>query len=353
MNATETRRTNLIKSLRFGTEIEFTGISRDLAAKAVSSVLPGSTVRYVGGTYEKWAVVATDGRTWTVMSDGSVTGSRYNQGGEMVTPILTWQDMDTLQEVTRALRRAGARVDSSCGQHVHVDGAGFVAQPAKLRNLMAFAYRWEAPITGMAEILPDRKADFCKDISLTVYDRFRTSTLRNLDDAKRAWYGVVPSYFNHYDATRYHWLNVHALFDKGTIEIRAFNATLHAGKVKANVIFSLAIIAKALDSRSISWAGAPSTHTMGHLPNGGYGSTLVDAAGRRLVSKYNARELLVFNLLLVGDEFANTRAHLGRALGLRARTVDTSDVAPAASTTATAAYIIPVVEGSSNVEALA
>ncbi|HBP20477.1 MAG TPA: amidoligase, partial [Planctomycetes bacterium] len=53
---------------------------------------------------------------------------------EVVSPILRYEDIETLQEVIRAVRRAGARVDTSCGIHVHVDAARFDAKA--LRNLV-------------------------------------------------------------------------------------------------------------------------------------------------------------------------------------------------------------------------
>ena len=38
-----------------------------------------------------------------------------------------------------------------------------------------------------------------------------------------------------YNKTRYHDVNLHATFMKGTIEFRLFNGTLHAGEIKAYI----------------------------------------------------------------------------------------------------------------------
>jgi hypothetical protein len=40
----------------------------------------------------------------------------------MVTPILTWDDIESLQELVRQLRHAGAKSDPShmCGVHIHI-----------------------------------------------------------------------------------------------------------------------------------------------------------------------------------------------------------------------------------------
>ena len=44
------------KGLTFGTELEYTNISREKAAKAIHSVV-GGTVRYYGGGYDAWQAV--------------------------------------------------------------------------------------------------------------------------------------------------------------------------------------------------------------------------------------------------------------------------------------------------------
>jgi len=53
----------------------------------------------------------------------------------MVTPILNYSDIETLQEIIRILRKAGAKSDSSrgCGVHIHIGAKGHTAQT--LRNL--------------------------------------------------------------------------------------------------------------------------------------------------------------------------------------------------------------------------
>lgn len=51
----------------------------------------------------------------------------------MVSPILRYGDIETLQEIVRALRREGAFANDSCGIHVHVDAAAHT--PKTLRTL--------------------------------------------------------------------------------------------------------------------------------------------------------------------------------------------------------------------------
>ena len=125
---------NEIATRRFGVEIEFTGISREAAARAAASVLcegPGGRPTQFLDKYRACSRKVTDaqGREWKFVSDCTVPGSTYgcenlactsthypstyraatpNRGGEFVTPpIRNEADMETLQKVVRAIRRAG------------------------------------------------------------------------------------------------------------------------------------------------------------------------------------------------------------------------------------------------------
>jgi hypothetical protein len=117
---------------KFGIEIEFTGITRTIATKVVADYL-GGRHEYIGGTYSTEKVTARDGRIWKVMSDGSIQRQRKEEGVkigaselysvELVSPILTYQeDIKTVQELVRRLRKAGAFTNKSCGIHIHLDG---------------------------------------------------------------------------------------------------------------------------------------------------------------------------------------------------------------------------------------
>ena len=64
-----------------------------------------------------------------------------------------------------------------------------------------------------------------------------------MDRIGEIWYRTKdwqPHAHQHYDDSRYHALNLHAMFSKGTVEFRLFNSTLHAGEIKAYVNLCLA-----------------------------------------------------------------------------------------------------------------
>lgn len=104
-----------------------TGITRSAAAKIIAEHFDTSAV-HVSGTYDTYTVEDDTGRKWKVVSDASIqcqsrgerTASRL-YAVEVVSPICKYEDIETIQELVRELRRGGAKVNDSCGIHIHVD----------------------------------------------------------------------------------------------------------------------------------------------------------------------------------------------------------------------------------------
>ena len=131
-----------MKDQCFGLELEFTGMTREQAAREIGKFMEGY-VSYAGGTYKAWTVTDIQGRKWTVESDASIETERCRDGSwgekcEFVTPKCTYEDIGTIQEIVRTLRRAGAKVNKSCGIHIHIDGANHTTQ--SMKNLV-FTFR--------------------------------------------------------------------------------------------------------------------------------------------------------------------------------------------------------------------
>jgi len=273
-----------MRSLNYGVEIETVGLDKDAVARAIQRVVGGEARPNGSG----WEVVAADGRVWRAVPDGSLSGCR---NAEVVTPILAYSDLETLQEVVRALRAAGARTDDSCGIHVHVDGARFDAKT--LTNLVRIVHKQERLIEAALGTQRRRLERYCRPISAEFMARLDAARPTTLEGFNTAWYGYHNRRPARYDSSRYAGLNLNSFFVRRTIEIRAFEATLHAGKVKAYVQFVLALAAKALNAKSTS--------------------------GKRReynaeTSKYDFRVFLL-GLGMIGDEFATARKHLLDHLG--------------------------------------
>jgi len=293
-----------MKTLGFGIEIETVGLRRTAIAAAIASVL---------GTDSHGGETATDslGRTWKVVPDGSLAGG-YDNSGEIVSPKLTYADLDTLQAIVRAVRAAGARVDASCGIHVHIDSSVFTAK--SVVNLVKIVHKQERLIEHALRIAQSRLERYCLPIDAGFIQRLEASPVRTMADVSRAWYGYDNSSPTRYDSSRYHGLNLNSHFFRGTVEFRYFTGSLHAGEVKAYVQFSLALAARALTTKSAS-------------------------SKRRefnvSTAKYDFRVLMI-KLGLIGDEFKTCRLHLSKHLEGTSATKRAAVVAVAAPEAAAA-----------------
>ena len=275
-----------MKEIRFGIEIETIHLDRESAAKAVQSVV-GGRVRYVGGGYDTWECESASGQTWKCMNDSSLTAAPSHLRAEIVSPILTYSDIEPLQEIVRALRNAGARPHACAGIHIHLDGAKFDAK--SLNNLAKMWYKQENLLIAALGTNPDRLRNYTRPLNPEFIDRIERKRPTNREEFAEAWYGYRNTNPQHYDSSRYSMLNFHSLVYRGSIEFRGFNSTMHSGRIKSYLHLVLALGAKALNSR------AASSKKREFNPAS---------------AKYDFRVFAILNLGLTGDEFKNTRKHL-------------------------------------------
>ena len=285
-----------IKTQNYGIEIEMTGITRRNAAKALGN-LWGTTPLHTGGSYDKWTVNDSDGKEWTLVYDGSIAKeekmlnsyvctSNVEYSVEMVSPILTYEEQPKLQEAIRTVRRAGAKVNDSCGIHIHIDGENHTAKSVK--NILSIMYSKEDLLFKALQVKENR-VSYCNKVRGAVLEIIRKQKKLSWDKLAEIWYHDKHwerQATQHYNHTRYHAVNLHALFNKGTIEFRLFNSTLHAGEVKAYINLALAISAQAIRQKSSQMHKTESTN-----------------------EKFTFRTWLL-RLGLNGDEFKTTRNHL-------------------------------------------
>lgn len=290
-----------MKNQTIGVEIEMTGITKAEAAEVAVNFLGGRITREYDG-YDTYNIIAPDQRIWKIMNDASINTMKNTKGKlklinnkdysvELVTPILKYEDIETLQELIRRLRKSGAVSDSElqCGIHIHIGAKDHT--PNTLKNLVNLMAAKENLIYKSLEIDPAR-VRWCKKVNedlIQAINKKKPKTLEQLADLWYSGYGF-ESRDRHYHTSRYHGLNLHSTFTKGTIEFRLFNGTLHAGKIRSYIVFCLAISHQALNQKS---ASARRTHTDNE--------------------KYTFRCWLL-RLGLIGEEFKNCRMHLMKAL---------------------------------------
>lgn len=282
-------------SNHFGIEIEFTGITRGNAASIAAQYFQGRS-QSVRGYYDTYKVTDAGGRIWKFMSDGSIRRQRKEQGRtvsasgsysvEMVSPVLLYrQDIDILQDLIRCLRKAGGFTNSSCGIHIHLDGSNHT--PRSIRNFINIIASHNDLFYKALQIAPDRM-QFCKKMDAYLVEQMNQRKPKTFAEIEDIWYERYPGGRNvHYHNSRYHFLNLHSFFHgHQTVELRGFNGTLHAGKVRAYIVLTLALNHQALTQKSASY---------------------------RKVQEENERFAMrtyLNRIGFIGDEFKNCREHL-------------------------------------------
>ena len=278
-----------MKTQRFGIEIEMTGITRATAAKTIAKYFD-TRATHVGGSYDTYTIRDQQGRLWKCVSDSSIhaeaRGDRTantNYRVEFVSPICVYEDIERIQAMIRELRHAGAKVNSSCGIHIHVDASRHT--PQTLRNVANIMASKEDLLYKTLKVNIDRQY-YCQKADLRFLDDVNLRRPKSMSEFETLWYNGSSGRHTHYHSSRYHALNLHSVFSKGTIEFRMFNSTLHAGEVKSYIQLCLAISHQALVQRTASRTRTQSTN-----------------------EKYTFRTWLL-RLGMIGDEFKTARQHL-------------------------------------------
>ena len=130
-----------MKKQTIGVEIEMNNITREKAARLAAEYFGTGRYEYTArrNGYETWSAWDAQGREWKMQKDVSIHGAD-SQKCELVTPILNYSDIETLQELVRRLRKAGAKSDYTrgCGVHIHIGAKGHTPQTLRnLANIMA------------------------------------------------------------------------------------------------------------------------------------------------------------------------------------------------------------------------
>ncbi len=248
-----------MRTQRFGIEIEMTGITRKKAAEVIAEYF-GTESFYLGTYYKTYGAKDRQGRTWKATYDSSIIAQKKSRGRtvqaadeykcEIVSPILTYGDMADLQEIVRRLRHSGAFVNSQCGIHIHVDASRYT--PQTLRNLVNIIASKEDILYKALRIDPARLR-WCKKTNEKLIETINRRKPQTMEALKDIWYaGSTRGRDEHYNDTRYHGLNLHSAFTKGTVEFRLFNSTTHAGEIKAYIQFCLAVSHQALTQKKAS-----------------------------------------------------------------------------------------------------
>lgn len=292
-----------MKKQTIGVEVEMNNIRRDKAAKKAAELFGIGRYENTASRngYMTWSAWDEQGREWKFQKDVSIEGPDAEKC-ELVTPILTYNDIETLQELIRVLRKAGAKSDATrgCGVHIHIGANGHDAKT--LRNLANIMASHESLIAESLKLDQNRMRRYCQTVNPRFLEQLNKKKPTSMSKLADIWYtshGTNYGRTHHYNDSRYHMLNYHATFTKGTIEFRLFQFDapangkkngLHAGQLKSYIQLCLALSQMAKQVRGAS--AKPQQHEN---------------------PKYAMRTWLL-RLGFIGEEFATARDFLTRNL---------------------------------------
>lgn len=265
MNEKIARQIEKMKKQTIGVEVEMNNITRDKAARTAAKFFGTGRYENTAGRngYSTWSAWDAQGREWKFQRDVSIAGSD-NEKCELVTPVLTYADMETLQELIRQLRHAGAKSDASrgCGVHIHIGAKGHT--PQTLRNLANIMASHESLIADALALDRGRMSRYCRTVDPRFLEQVNSRKPTTMSALADIWYNSQNANggrSHHYNDSRYHMLNYHATFTKGTVEFRLFQfdeptrerrGGLHAGQLKSYIQLCLALSQMAKEVRTAS-----------------------------------------------------------------------------------------------------
>ena len=259
-----------MKKQTIGVEIEMNNITREKAARLAAEYFGTGRYEYTArrNGYETWSAWDAQGREWKMQKDVSIHGAD-SQKCELVTPILNYSDIETLQELVRRLRKAGAKSDYTrgCGVHIHIGAKGHT--PQTLRNLANIMASHESLLKDALALDDYRVGRYCRPVDPDFLKAVNKKKPQSMSALADVWYesnGANYGRSHHYNDSRYHMLNLHSFFEGKGVEFRLFQfdnydpsrpvgrkGGLHAGQLKAYVQLCLAMNYRALHTRAAKY----------------------------------------------------------------------------------------------------
>lgn len=156
---------------------------------------------------------------WKIVGDASIHGMN---AAEVVSPILSGAEgLEQVAAVCSALKAVGAKVNKSCGLHIHHDAQDFNSD--KLVKVVRVYQKMEKMIDSF---MPrSRRADngrYCRSVI-----------------------GCDPVSVASHGHSRYHKINLQSWYRQGSIEFRHHSGTVEADKIINWIIFTALIVDKA------------------------------------------------------------------------------------------------------------
>ena len=209
----------------FGIEIEFSGVHLDKVVEVLRT--NGINFRHESYNHEVRP-------HWKLIFDVSVNnrGTGLTRGGhELVSPILKGKEgLEEVRKVMAVLDSIGAKVDKTCGLHVHHGAEDY--RVADFKNLYNIYYKFENFFDAV--VAPSRRGSvnqYCKGLSQELIESVQKA--QTVSELKSVL------------ADRYLKLNFQAFIRHNTIEFRQHSGTVSGEKALNWIIFSQAVVERA------------------------------------------------------------------------------------------------------------
>ena len=224
-NAEQRRNRVDVSEITFGVEIE--------------CFVPHGSIQ--AGGYHSGRAIPGFPAGWNAQSDGSLsTRRRGYQAVEIVSGILSGADgVRQIVEVVGKLNDMNAKVNATCGLHIHV---GFNRDRKQIVRLAHLVANFE-------------KAIFASTGSTTREHATYTGTIRHIDTSVPNWNAPLETLAGRI-TNRYQSVNFQNLFGgrQQTVEFRAFQGTLNIQKIVGYVRMCVGLVERALTvSRRTTW----------------------------------------------------------------------------------------------------
>lgn len=251
-----------MKEKTIGVEVEMYGANEMTIASYVAQFF-NSTYQQEGYDHDSfnlsgYVVNDSQGRKWRVVHDGSLPSG---MSGELVTPVLKYNDIPMLQELIRFLKGKGlvSNAQKGCGVHIHI-GADYGKEGGhtvqSLINLANYVNNHQFLLKDAIGFSSDREF-YSGTVNQKFIKAINSKKVKTLKQLEKEWYEAcnrrVPQGPQHYDDSRYQILNYHCMFNKlkigkseqATTEFRCFEfhgEKMHAGELKAYIQLCLAMV---------------------------------------------------------------------------------------------------------------
>jgi hypothetical protein len=225
---------------KFGVEIEcFVPVSMFEVGAALTTA--GIPVHVHGGLTH--AVMTK----WKIVTDGSLTGMSGHFPMEIVSPVLSGEDgAEQVRKVCKVLNDLGAKVNSGCGLHVHVDARDLSL--FQLKNVCKMFAKYELALDS---IQPGsrRHNGYCGS-NLARWGGNLDAAFAKIDAANS------QTALSNLNGTRYVKLNLESLSLYGTVEFRLHSGTTDAKKINGWIGLVTGFVQRAATTRRVEKEGA-------------------------------------------------------------------------------------------------